>query len=293
MFRFDIKLVRLLLAMVLSCIFIGSCTSKEQEETASEKVTAEQTAAEQTAAEQAASEQSPDQKPSEIPVVPLAPLSLDIIKEIPEMPGGQQGIATDGSFIYIQAKNLLKFDMEGKLICQSEPQDIHGGGITHHDKKIYVASSKCDPAGTKVHKVYVYNAQDLKKIAEYDIGEHFGICAGGIAYYDNHFYVAESYWDNDHYDYIVKFDEEFNFVASYQVEFKCPYGIQGLDYIAYLGVFQVNSHGKDFYRINTNFDSGTVEPGRAPFDLQDVACLNQNTLLYNDRAGRRIVFSGL
>ena len=275
MFQFDlIKLVSLLLTVVLSCFFIGSCTSIGQDRTASD--------------------QTPNQKPPESPVDSHVQLNLNIIKEIPEMPaGGQQGIATDGSYIYVQTVKIFKFDMEGRLICQSEPQDIHGGGITYHDKKIYVASSKCAPAGTKVHKVYVYNAQDLKKIAEYDIGQYLGICAGGIAYYDNHFYVAESYWDNEHLDYIVKFDEDFNFVASYHVDFKCPGGIQGLDYLSSLEVFQVNSHGKEFYRINTNFDSSTLRPGLAPFKLQDVAYLNQNTLLYNDRAGRRIVFSGL
>jgi len=222
------------------------------------------------------------------------PLRLEITRDFPEAAGGQQGIATDGMHVFVQSTHrLFKHDLEGKLVAKSGDLQWHHGGITHHDGRIYAAVSECSAKGTRLHWVYVYDAETLEKIEEHAIGEHFTVCAGGIAYHDGRFYVAESYYDNDHDDYVVAFDRDFKFVAAHRIDFKCPYGIQGLDYLPDRDEFMVNSHGREFYLINADFDDATIEPGRAPFDLQDVAYLKPGVILLNDRPGRRVVHAAL
>jgi len=208
--------------------------------------------------------------------------------------GVQQGIATDGTHVFVQSTyELVKYDIEGRLIARSGKLTLHHGGIACHDGKVYAAASECCKEGTKVHRVLVYDAETLEKVAEHDIGEFFGVCAGAIAYYNGHFYVAESYFDNDHQDFIVEFDESFKRVAAYTIDFKCPYGIQGLDYLPDVGKFVVNSHGRAFYLIAPDFDSKTIEAGEAAFELQDVAYLEPGTCVVNDRRGLKVVFVGV
>lgn len=218
-------------------------------------------------------------------------LKQRILRTFPEAEPGQQGIAADGKHVYVQSTFVLtKLDMNGKLVAKTPKSGLHHGGIEYHDGKIYAAVSECCREGTDVHKAYVYDAATLEKVAEHDIAGPFSICAGGISYHDGCFYVAESYYDNDHDDYIVQFDAEFNFVRGYHVKFKSPYGIQGLDYAPSLNKFIVHSHGKEFYLIDTDFDSASIEPCRAEFELQDVAALDDRTFVCNDRPGKRIVF---
>ncbi len=221
-------------------------------------------------------------------------LELTVTKSFKETGGGQQGIATDGKHVYVQSTFVLtKYDLRGKRLANGDKQRWHHGGIAYHDGKIYAAVSECVKTGTRKHWVYVYDAETLEKVAEHDVGKKFGVCAGGIAYHDHYFYVGESYFDNDHDDYVVQFDTDFKPVRSYRVRFKCPYGIQGLTYLPSAKKFMVNSHGRAFYLIDTKFDSRTIEPGRAPFALQDVACLDRSTVLINDRSGKRVVFARL
>ena len=221
-------------------------------------------------------------------------LELEIREGFPEAVGGQQGIATDGTHVFAQSTHeLVKHDLEGKVVAKSGDLQWHHGGITYHDGRIYAAVSECSAKGTRLHWVYVYDAQTLEKIEEHDVGRHFTVCAGGIAYYDGHFYVAESYYDNDHNDYVVKFDRDFKFMASYRIDFKCPYGIQGLDYLPDRGTFMVNSHGTAFYLIDTDFNAVTIQPATAPFKLQDVAYVKPGVVVLNDRDGKRVVFAGL
>ncbi len=221
-------------------------------------------------------------------------LVLTISHTFPEAVPGQQGIATDGTHVYVQSTSVLaKYGIEGTLLKKTEELEWHHGGIAYHEGHIYAAVSACPREGTDKHWVFVYNAETLAKTATYDIAEYFKVCAGGIAYFDGHFYVAESYYDNDHADYIVQFDREFKFVAAFKIDFKCPYGIQGLAYLPERDKFMVNSHGKAFYLIGTDFDNATLELGEAPFALQDVAFLKGTTIVLNDRPGRRIAFAEL
>jgi len=221
----------------------------------------------------------------------MQPLKLTVVKAFPEVGGGQQGIATDGEHVYVQSTHLLvKYDLDGNVLAKGAELRWHHGGITYHDGKIYAAVSECCRQGTDKHWVCVYDAETLEQVAGHDVGKFFGVCTGGIAYLDGHFYVAESYFDNDHDDFVVKFDADFNFVQSFRIDFKCPYGIQGLDYVPSINKFLVNSHAREFYLIDPDLDSASIEPRLAPFELQDVACLDASTFLFNDRSGKKVAF---
>ena len=97
------------------------------------------------------------------------------------------------------------------------------------------------------------------------------------------FFVAESFFDNDHLDRILEFDASFQRINDYRIDFKSPYGIQGLEYLPGIDQFQIHSHGKVFYRINGRFESGSLISGQADFELQDLARLDAKTLVVNHR----------
>ena len=201
-----------------------------------------------------------------------------------------QGVATDGEYVYTAVThNIFKYDMEGNWLADSSYVDWHIGGITYHDGYIYAVVSECSSSGTTKHWVYKYDT-NLNKVAEYDIGDYFTICVGAIAYYDGHFYVAESYFDNEHYDKIVKFDTSFNYVETIEIPHKCEWGIQGIEYIASKNLFQINCHSRQFYRINTSFDSSTIKIGLSPFTLQDLAYLNDSVSIYVNPSASRVEF---
>jgi hypothetical protein len=230
----------------------------------------------------------------ETPVASTSVQALTITRSFPEVVSGQQGIATDGTHVYVQSTSLLAmYDNSGLLLKQSKKRTWHHGGIACHAGRIYAAASECCKEGSEKHWIVEYDAETLEEIARHDVGAHFTVCAGGIAYFEDHFYVAESYYDDNHADYIVQFDKNFQFVAAFTIDFKSPFGIQGLAYLPEEDKFMVNSHGKPFYLIDVNFDSATLEPGEAPFALQDIAHLKGTAFVLNDRPGRRIVFAEL
>ncbi|MCH2181745.1 MAG: hypothetical protein MK108_07055 [Mariniblastus sp.] len=204
---------------------------------------------------------------------------------------GQQGIGTDGQFLFVQnSQQLLKYDLAGNLVQAGPKLRLHHGGIVCLQGKIYVAVSGCDAAGTDEHYVHVYDGRSLNLLEKHDIGSHFTVCAGGIAYRQGRFFVAESFFDNDHLDRIVEFDASFQPLQVHTVNFKSPYGIQGLEYLPATDQFQVHSHGRDFYRINASFQHDSRVEGRAEFDLQDVARLDAQTLLVNQRQAETVLF---
>jgi len=204
---------------------------------------------------------------------------------------GQQGVATDGKFIYVQnTQQLFKYDLNGKLVKAGPKLMLHHGGIVYVKGLIYAAVSGCDPNGTSVHRVHVYNAQSLALIEKHDIGAHFTVCAGGVTHRKGHFFVAESFFDDDHLDQIVEFDASFHHIKDYRIDFKSPYGIQGLEYLPDNDQFQIHSHGKVFYRINGRFESDSLISGHSNFELQDLARLDAKTLVVNNRKAQTLEF---
>lgn len=229
-------------------------------------------------------------------LIPLAaeaaePLRFQIKRQL-HLPSddGQQGVGTDGKFLFVQnTQQLFKYDLNGKLIKAGPKLRLHHGGIVCVKGKIYVAVSGCDAAGTNQHLVHVYDAQSLALLEKHELGEYFSVCAGGIAYRKGHFFVAESFFDDDHSDRIIEFDAQFNHVKDHIVKFKSPYGIQGLEYLPATDQFHVHSHGRDFYRIDASFENDSLIKGKADFDLQDVTRLDPKTLVVNHRAAESLL----
>ena len=204
---------------------------------------------------------------------------------------GQQGIATDGVHLFVQnTQQLFKYDLSGKLLVTGPKRKLHHGGITHVAGKLYCAVSGCEPAGSPIHQINVYDSESLKLLATHDVRQHFTVCAGGIAWHRKHFFVAESYFDDDHEDRIVQFDATFKHVKTHTVAVRSPAGIQGLEYLPESNQFQVHSHAGDFYRINAHFDNTSVIPGKSDFALQDLARLTAETILVNHRAAASVLF---
>ena len=226
-------------------------------------------------------------------IKPKPSINLNIISQL-HIPSddGQQGIATDGKFIFIQnSQQLFKYDLNGKLLISGPKLKLHHGGITYFKDKIYVAVSGCESGGSNEHFVHVYNAKSLKFIQKYDISKYFTICAGGIAYYRDRFYVAESFFGNNHKDRIIEFDRSFKHIKDHVINFKSPFGIQGLEYIPKNKSFQVHSHAETFYHINDRFENKSLISGKAKFELQDLALLNNQTIIINNRDAQTIEFA--
>ena len=81
------------------------------------------------------------------------------------------------------------------------------------------------------------------------------------------------------------------FSQDHQIDFKSPFGIQGLEYIPQKKSFQVHSHAEIFYQINDRFEKESMVIGRASFELQDLALLNKNTIISNNRDAQTIEFA--
>ncbi|MBB73123.1 MAG: hypothetical protein CMJ75_01275 [Planctomycetaceae bacterium] len=204
---------------------------------------------------------------------------------------GQQGIATDGKYLYVQnTQQLFKYDLNGALLKTGSRQKYHHGGITWVAGRLYCAVSGCEPTGSPIQRVHVYDPRTFQLLQQHDVSTHFAICAGGIAYRRNHFYLAASYFDDDHPDTIVQFDAHFKHVKTHRVAFRSPFGIQGLEYLPDTDQFQIHSHGRDFYRINPRFDLQSLVRGQADFELQDLARFDKQTLLVNHRDAAKLLF---
>lgn len=218
-------------------------------------------------------------------------LRFEVIRKIPiPAESVQQGIGTDGEFLYLQTTNrLVKYDLAGERAAIGEKLSYHHGGITVHDGKIYCAVSECKKVGTKRHWIKIYDCESLKLLASHDVGQHFTVCAGGIAHRDGHFFVAESFFDDDHDDRIVEFDASFRHLRSHQIKFRSPYGIQGLEYLPATDQFQIQSHGRRFYRIDSDFESASLRLGEADIELQDLALMPGENLLINHRKGKALL----
>ena len=204
---------------------------------------------------------------------------------------GQQGVATDGEFIYVQnTQQLFKYRLNGQLLVKGPRLKLHHGGIVFVKGRIYAAVSGCEPNGSDEHFVHVYDATSLELIGVHDVRKHFTVCAGGIAHRDGHFFVAESFFDDDHSDRIVEFDSTFRHIKTHEINFKSPFGIQGLEYLPGRDQFQVHSHGKAFYRINGRLENDSLIIGQSGFDLQDLTRLDRKTLIINHRETESLEF---
>ena len=215
-----------------------------------------------------------------------------ITRGIPVSAAGnmQEGLATDGSHIFVASEDtLFKYVPDGTLLTTSSAITDHFGGMTYLNGYLYVSESACPVSGTSANQhIYKYDAVTLQKVAEYDISSDFTVCAGAIAYYNNAFYVAESYYDSTHNDYIVQYDTSFNRLATYTLNHQCNFGIQGIEYLPPLNKFRLLCHDTAYLDVDTSFSNGSIALGTSPIFLQDLAYLGGTTVLYNNRAGQLV-----
>ena len=144
-----------------------------------------------------------------------------------------QGFDCDVNFIYWSFSDMLvKTDWQGKEI-KAVKVPYHHGDMCLKDNRIYVAVNFGrfnDPAGNAKNFIYVYDANDLKKIAEYKVDEvKYG--AGAIAPTENGFMVTgglppdpANYPANLLYEY----DKDFKFIGCIKV---APWTLSGVQVI--------------------------------------------------------------
>jgi len=110
---------------------------------------------------------------------------------------------------------LVKTNLEGKVL-KSINIPYHHGDLCFANEKIYVAwSDKFNEAGAN-SKVYIYDANDLNLLDIKPVPEAtFG--AGGIEYYDGHFYVVGGLPINYDENYVFQYDDEFNYVQTHVI----------------------------------------------------------------------------
>ncbi len=132
--------------------------------------------------------------------------------------GHVQGIVSDGSYIYWSwTSQLAKTDMTGKVL---KVIDVcwHHGDLCLHDGKLYVAvnQGKFNQEAKAKNDVYVYNAADLTYITKYPVPElRHG--AGGMDWYDGHFYVVGGLPKGYEHNFVYKYDEQFRFIDRYVI----------------------------------------------------------------------------
>ena len=144
-----------------------------------------------------------------------------------------QGFDCDANFIYWSFSDMLvKTDWQGKEI-KAVKVPYHHGDMCLKDNRIYVAVNFGrfnDPAGNAKNFIYVYDANDLKKVAEYKVDEvKYG--AGAITPTENGFMVAgglppdpANYPANLLYEY----DKDFKFIGCIKV---APWTLSGVQVI--------------------------------------------------------------
>ncbi|MBN1294334.1 MAG: hypothetical protein JXB48_21035 [Candidatus Latescibacteria bacterium] len=134
--------------------------------------------------------------------------------------GHLQGIATDGKSIYWSfTVELVKTDMNGKII-KNVNGPSHHGDIVYHTGKVYVAVNlglfNQEP-GKADSWVYVYDADNLTLLTKHDVQEVVH-GAGGITYYNEHFYVVGGLPDSYKENYVYKYDKDFRFIERHVVK---------------------------------------------------------------------------
>jgi len=128
-----------------------------------------------------------------------------------------QGFDLDDKGIYWSfTTQLVKTDLEGKLL-KKIPVPNHHGDLCVQNGRVYVAVNLGrfnDAKGNADSWVYVYNADDLSLIAKHETPEVFH-GAGGMSFYNGHFYVIGGLPHEIDENYVYEYDNEFQFVKKH------------------------------------------------------------------------------
>ena len=128
-------------------------------------------------------------------------------------------MCSDGQAIYwCFTTELVKTDLEGKLLKKLAVANHHGD-LCCHDGKLYVAVNLGKfnaPAGAADSWVYVYDAEDLKKLARHETQQAVH-GAGGIGFRDGHFFVVGGLPEEVDENYVFEYDSEFKFLKRHVI----------------------------------------------------------------------------
>lgn len=131
-----------------------------------------------------------------------------------------QGICVDQQALYWSfTTRLVKTDRSGKLLKQI-PVANHHGDLCYYDGKLFVAVNLGrfnDPQGNADSWVYVYRAQDLVLIKRHPTQEVFH-GAGGIGFYNDHFYVVGGLPDDIDENYVYQYTRNFEFRRKHTIK---------------------------------------------------------------------------
>lgn len=130
-----------------------------------------------------------------------------------------QGICTDDNSIFWSfTTTLVKTDRKGKLL-RKIPVANHHGDLCHHDGKLYVAVNLGkfnDPKGNAKSWIYVYEASTLKEVARHTVPEVFH-GAGGIGFYNGHFFVVGGLPNDVNENYVYEYDKNFKPIKKHVI----------------------------------------------------------------------------
>ncbi len=156
-----------------------------------------------------------------------------------QYPQHLQGITSNkkNTIYWSFTSTLVKTDLKGKILAKSEiptnPDDLkayydpgvsalevlgrnHLGDLCLAGNKLYVAwSDKFNQPGAK-SRVYIYDASDLKLLAIKPVTEAtFG--AGGIEYFNGHFFVVGGLPPDYNENYVFEYDKDFNYICTHVI----------------------------------------------------------------------------
>ena len=131
-----------------------------------------------------------------------------------------QGVCTDqkDKIYWSFTTALVMTDSDGKIQKQI-PVANHHGDLCYHDGQIYVAVNLGkfnDPKGNADSWVYVYKAEDLSFVSKHEVQQVFH-GAGGMSFYDGHFYVVGGLPDSFNENYVYEYDKDFHFIKKHVI----------------------------------------------------------------------------
>jgi len=114
---------------------------------------------------------------------------------------------------------VVKTDMTGKVL-KHVTAPSHQGDLAYHDGKVYVAVNlgkfNQEP-GQADSWVYVYDAGDLALLSKHEVQEVVH-GAGGMEYYEGHFFVVGGLPEGYDENYVYEYDETFTFLKRHVID---------------------------------------------------------------------------
>lgn len=177
-----------------------------------------------------------------------------------------QGIASDRKSVLYWSftRNLVKTDLAGRVL-KSAAVPSHHGDLTYVSGKLYVAWSNYFNRPGANSKVYVYDADDLSRLAVKSIPEvTYG--AGGMEHHKGHFFVVGGLPDDGERNFVYEYDGEFKFVQRHALAGgHTRLGIQAVGY--WEGCWWFGCYGNALLKTDESFRLLAKYPASFPYGI--------------------------